>query len=241
MPDVTNLYYPGEAFIGYRAQLLVGQGGSPELFAAVADVNQITPGDMTTNVVPKTHLRSPDAHHEKLAALRDSGPFGVEGNWRPRHGSQSNAGGDGFTNGGLVRMWRERREANFKLLVPIGIPGAAIAVTTLVQAAGVATCTTSAPHDLTTGDVVEVAGAAEVDYNGSKVVTVTSPTAFTYPVPIGTASPATGTMTVTATEDLEWPFTGVVTKFQPGALALEEKTGFTAEITPLRAFDAALP
>src|SRR3954470_10398146 len=97
MSDVTDSYYAGEAFDGYGSQLLVGQDdGSPETFVAVADVEMITPGEMKTDVFEKTHLRSPSAHKEHKAGLRDSGPFQLKGNWRPGHGSQSTAGGDGF-------------------------------------------------------------------------------------------------------------------------------------------------
>ena len=82
MADVTDTYYAGEAATGYGSQLLVGQGGaSPQTFAAIADVDEITPGDMSTNVIEKTHLRSPEAHKEKMAGLRDSGAFTVAGNW----------------------------------------------------------------------------------------------------------------------------------------------------------------
>jgi len=164
MADVTDTYYEGQAFTGYGSQLLVGQGGaSPQAYAAIADVESIEPGEMSTNVIEKTHLRSPEAHREKMAGLRDSGAFTVTGNWRPEHGSQSNVGGDGFTNGGLVALWRNRTEADFKILLPIGSPA------------------------------------------------------------------------------LEWPFRGVVTKFQPGALGPDDKVPFTAEITPLRDFSADLP
>lgn len=163
MSDVTDLFYEGEAFLGYGSQLLVGQDdGSPETFVAIADVEKITPGDMSTATVKKTHLRSPEAHQEKLAALRDSGPFTIMGNWRPRHGSQSNAGGDGHTLG-LIGLWRTRAERNFKIV-------------------------------------------------------------------LADASPGT-----------EWPFRGVVTKFQPGEITGEDKVPFTAEITPLTDFSADLP
>src|SRR5580765_2810780 len=164
MSDTTDTYYPGEAFTGYGAQLMVGQGGaSPEDFAAIADIESITPGEMSTNVIEKTHLRSPEAHREKIAGLRDSGPFALAGNWRPTHGSQSNAGGDGFTGGGLVALWRTRAERNFKIVLTDGSPGT------------------------------------------------------------------------------EWPFRGVVTKFQPGEIVGDGKVGFTAEITPLGDFSADLP
>lgn len=164
MSNVTDTFYPGEAFIGYGSQLEIGQDdGSPETFVAVADIMSITPGDMTTGVVQKTHLRSPDRHHEKIATIRDSGPFTIAGNWRPNHGSQSNVGGDGFAAGGLLFLWRTVAERNMKIVLSDG-------------------------------------------------------------------SPAT-----------EWPFRGVVTKFQPGSIALDVKVDFTAEITPLQDFSADLP
>jgi len=165
MGDVTDTYYEGEAFHGYGSQLLVGDGGSPETFEAIADVLSITPGDMTTAVIQKTHLRSLEAHHEKLAGLRDSGPFTITGNWRPKHQSQSNAGGGSgaFASGGLIYLWRTRAERNFKIVLSDG-------------------------------------------------------------------SPAT-----------ELPFRGVVTKFQPGEIGVDDKVSFTAEITPLGDFSADLP
>jgi len=245
MSDVTNTYYPGEAITGYGAQLLVGQGGisvDPEddTYAAVADVMEITPGDMTTEVVDITHLRSPEAHREKKATLRDSGPFALSGNWRPTHGSQNNAGGDGH-NIGLIGLWRTRQQRNFKIQVPTDTVGTAVALTGIVQAAGVATATAGAAHGLTSGDMVEISGAAEGEYNGVKIITVTSPTVFTYTVAVGTASPATGTLEATPRESIDWPFRGVVTKCQPGTIGLTDKINFTAEITPLSDFSANLP
>jgi hypothetical protein len=240
MSDITNRYYPGEAITGYGAQLLVGQGTTPETYVAIADVMEITPGDMTTEVTDITHLRSPEAHREKKATLRDSGAFALSGNWRPRHGSQNNVGGDGF-NIGLIGLWRTRQERNFVLQVPTETPGTPIPVTGIVQAAGVATVTSTAAHGLTTGDTVSMAGAAQGEYNGVKTITVVTPTTFTYAVATGTVTPATGTIVATPLESLELPFRGVVTKFQPGAVGLTEKVPFTAEITPLRDFSAALP
>ena len=120
MSDVTGQFYAGEAFIGYGAEFRVGQNtGSPENFVAVADVISIQPGDMTTGVLDKTHLRSPDRHREKLATLRDSGPFTVMANYRPQHGSHTVAGGDGFAaDRSLPALWRDVTEANFEIELP---------------------------------------------------------------------------------------------------------------------------
>lgn len=165
MADVSNTFYEGQAIHGYGAQLMVGDGTSPEVFESVADVESITPGDMSTAVIEKTHLRSPFAHREKMAGLRDSGAFTIVGNWRPKHESQSNTGGGSgsFVSGGLVALWIARTTHNFKIV-------------------------------------------------------------------LNDSSPAT-----------EWPFTGIVTKFQPGEIGIDDKITFTAEITPVSDFSAQLP
>ena len=119
MADITGQTYPGQGFIGYLTELRVGQGGSPELFVAVADVRLITPGDMTTGTAELTHLRSPDGHREWLLTLRDSGEFSVVGNYRPGHGSHTVAGGDGFNpDYSLVSLWKRRVSNNFEIVLP---------------------------------------------------------------------------------------------------------------------------
>jgi len=165
MADVTDTYYAGEAFHGYGSQFMVGDGASPEGFEAVADILTITPGAMETARIDKTHLRSPAAHKESLAGLRDSGPFTISGNWRANHESQSNAGGGSgsFASGGLISMWIDRVTRNFKIVCSDG-------------------------------------------------------------------SPAT-----------EFPFSGYVSKFQPGEIGTDDKVNFTAEIQPAGDFSSDLP
>lgn len=118
--DVTDTFYAGDAFIGYGAQFMVGQGdGSPETFVAVPDIEKITPGDMTTGVVQITHLRSPGRHHEKKGTIRDSGAIVLMGNYRPDHGAHKQSGGDGFDdNHSLLNLWRNVVENNFKIVLP---------------------------------------------------------------------------------------------------------------------------
>lgn len=125
--DVTDLFYAGDAFIGYGAQLLVGQDDSPETFVAVPDVTSITPGDASTGIVDKTHLRSPDRHREKKGTIRDHGAFAVAGNYRPEHGAHKTAGGDGFLPGrSLVALNDNVTEANFKIELPVDAGSPAI-------------------------------------------------------------------------------------------------------------------
>lgn len=69
-------------------------------------------------------------------------------------------------------------------------------VTTLVQAAGVATCTMSAAHGLSTGDQVVIRGAQPDGYNKVATITVGAASVFTYSVDGGLSTPATGTPVV---------------------------------------------
>src|SRR5262245_29488626 len=121
--NLTGTYYPAEGSAhGYGSELLVGfdsgSPGSPTVFEAVAEVRTIQFGEGTTATFDRTHLRSPDAHREKAAALRDTGEFTLECNWRPRHVSQSYTGGgsNSFTGGGMLRKWADRKELTFKLV-----------------------------------------------------------------------------------------------------------------------------
>jgi hypothetical protein len=124
MADLSGTYYASEGIHGYGTEWQIGDGASPENFESVPFVKRITPGDMTTAVLDKTHLRSPDTHREKKLGLRDSGPFSVELIWTPKHESQSNAGGGSgvFQGGGLFAMWIARSEHNMKLIIPDGSP-----------------------------------------------------------------------------------------------------------------------
>lgn len=163
--DVTDLYYSSEAKIGYGGQFLVGQGGSPETFVAVPEIDSMTVLDGTTGVVDVTHLRSPGRHREKRGTLRDSGPITLTGTYRPAHGAHKRAGGDGFSaTHSLFSLFRNVTEANFGIYIP-----------DTPQPDG-------SPAE--TGDIL--------------------------------------------------PIRGTVTRYQVGAMTLDAKQTFTAEITPLR-------
>jgi hypothetical protein len=126
MADRTNDFYAlDNAIQGYGAQIMVGDGASPESFEAIAGVTSITPGEMSTADILRTHLRSPLRHQEHAPGLRDSGPFVLEGKWLPDEQSQSNEGGGSgpFASGGLIKLWREAQIHNFKIVLGDGSPG----------------------------------------------------------------------------------------------------------------------
>ena len=123
MSDRTDMYYAAsDAIQPYGAQLMMGDGASPEVFEAVAGVTRITPGEMSTADGVRTHLRSPDAHHEHMPGMRDSGAFGLGLIWLPNEQSQSNAGGGSgaFQPGGLIAVWRARTIHNWKIVLNNG-------------------------------------------------------------------------------------------------------------------------
>lgn len=75
----------------------------------------------------------------------------------------------------------------------------ALSLSGIVQTGGTATATAASAHGLPIGDPIEItiAGATPAAYNGTFLCTPTTTTAFTYSVPSGTTSPATGTMKYT--------------------------------------------
>jgi hypothetical protein len=85
------------------------------------------------------------------------------------------------------------------------ILGGSKTLATLTQATGLATATATLAHGFTVGDTLEItiAGATPVAYNGTFLCTVTTTTAFTYAVPSGTASSATGSPAYTVEDVAE--------------------------------------
>jgi hypothetical protein len=75
---------------------------------------------------------------------------------------------------------------------------------TITTSGNVATATMAGGHPFVTGQTVVHSGAVQTQYNGAVVVTVTSPTTYTFTVSGNPASPATGTIAAVAglTSDL---------------------------------------
>ena len=149
MADVTNTFYTGAAFIGYGSQWLIGQADSPETFVAVADIESIQFGEMNAGIVNKTHLRSPGRAHEKIATIRDLGAFTMTGNLRLAHGSQNNAGGDGFTAGGLIALHRALTERNMKIVLSDASPGTELPFTGVISSLNLGEITLDTPVKFT--------------------------------------------------------------------------------------------
>jgi hypothetical protein len=124
MADVTGTYYPGNADIGYGTEFLVGQDdGSPETFVALGDVIEVNLGGFNSEIIDKTHLRSPGRAREKLTGLRDYENITVRCNYDRNHGGHLQAGGDGFdANHNMPALHISQAENNFKVLLGSGSP-----------------------------------------------------------------------------------------------------------------------
>ena len=70
----------------------------------------------------------------------------------------------------------------------------------LTRAAGVATVSSPIDHGYITGDSVQISGAEQGAYNGTKSITVTGPKTFTYTVTGTPQTPATGTVKVVSNQ-----------------------------------------
>lgn len=129
MADRTDTFYAAAAAIhGYGFQLMVGNGASPEVFEAVAALRNVTPGEASTDDIDRTHARSPGAHKEHMAGMRDSGAFTFEGIYLPAEDSLSTTGGGSgpFSAGGIPSFWTDRQDRNFKLVLNNGSPATAM-------------------------------------------------------------------------------------------------------------------
>lgn len=69
-------------------------------------------------------------------------------------------------------------------------------ITSLTRSGSLVTAITASDHDLATGLLATIAGAAETDYNGSFTLTVVDATTFTYDITGTPSTPATGSPTV---------------------------------------------
>jgi hypothetical protein len=103
----------------------------------------------------------------------------------------------------LDRGVAQTRKGSKRLTDTIGTTGAPLTldftlgtdrtVTSITRASTTATVTATA-HGFTSGDQVNIRGAAQTDYNGDFIVTVTDANTFTYTVSGSPATPATGTI-----------------------------------------------
>src|SRR5687768_16228446 len=72
-----------QATIGYGTLLQRGDGGSPEVFTAIAEVDSISPPQTVADDVEVTHLTSPNRTKEYIQGMLDAGEASAHINWLP--------------------------------------------------------------------------------------------------------------------------------------------------------------
>ncbi|TCU34167.1 phage tail tube protein [Rhizobium azibense] len=85
-----------------------GNGASPEVFATIANVSQISAGGVTVNMIDATHLDSPDFYAEFIPGLKTADEWTATIGWDPSDPTQN-----GTT--GLRKQMEDRTSATFRM------------------------------------------------------------------------------------------------------------------------------
>lgn len=99
------------AMKSFGTLLQVGDGSTPESFATVAEVRDITPIGVNSDTEEVTHMSSPGGYKEYLPTLLDAGEVSFEVNWDPV------AATHGYATG-LLKDAEDQVLRNFQLLLP---------------------------------------------------------------------------------------------------------------------------
>lgn len=110
-----------------------------------------------------------------------------------------------------------------------GIPPL-LAVTSITRSSTTATVTTVAPHGFVTGQRIVVLGADQSEYTGTRTVTVTGASTFTYDVAASAVTPATGTIKVSQAGAITGALAGGLT-----VTTIPMLTGVSGVIVPVKA------
>lgn len=92
------------AFSGYGIQVKLGDGGSPENFTAINEVQQADFTGSKVDLADVTNVQSPNARREYIATLIDSGEFNFTANYLPNDATQQ--GMQAVMDARLVRNWQ---------------------------------------------------------------------------------------------------------------------------------------
>ena len=89
----------------------VGDGGTPENFATVAEAKSISGPTFDSTVIDVTSQDSASHVKEKIQGLLDSGDVTFECNWIPSNATQS-------STTGLMYLHQNRIQRNMRLVIP---------------------------------------------------------------------------------------------------------------------------
>jgi hypothetical protein len=99
-------------FWPYGTKFQKGDGATPEVFADIASVIEVVPGEMTRDEIDFTnHSSGAYGYREFMGGLRDAGSYEINGNWDP-----TNATHNGTT--GVLAAFESDDNSNWRLQLP---------------------------------------------------------------------------------------------------------------------------
>jgi hypothetical protein len=101
-----------EGVIGLGTLLKIGNGASPEVFSAIAEVKDITGPGLTSEFAEFTHQQSTGGYREYKPTFKNSGEITFKCNFLPDDTTQ------GFSTSGLLKDYEDQTLRNFQLLFP---------------------------------------------------------------------------------------------------------------------------
>jgi predicted secreted protein len=101
-----------EGVIGLGTILKIGDGATPEVFTAIAEVKDITGPGLTREFADFTHQQSSGGYREYKPTFKNSGDVTFKCNFLPDDETQ------GFATGGLLKDYEDGTLRNFQLVFP---------------------------------------------------------------------------------------------------------------------------
>lgn len=99
------------AFWVYGSKLQLGNGGTPESFADIAEVMDITPPPMERDEIEVTNQQSTGGWREYIPGWRDGGEVTFNCNWLPNNATQNETTG-------LLKTFADNLLHNWKIVLP---------------------------------------------------------------------------------------------------------------------------
>lgn len=101
-----------EGVIGLGTLLKIGSGLSPETFAPIAEVKDITGPGLTREFAEFTHQQSSSGYREYKPTFKNSGDVTFKCNFLPDNATQ------GYSTSGILKDYEDGTLRNFQLLFP---------------------------------------------------------------------------------------------------------------------------
>ncbi len=160
------------------------------------DKEQIyVPGDSATLQIEFLRIDTVERFPQKQdRVLEAEAPFSDKSIWKV---TLSKNDIDKIVSGGFRIRLTDTGDTIVRNIEGAGVPG-------LSRVSNVVTVTTTQPHSFKTGDEVEIAGAADVDFDGTfTIVSVPDNTSFTYSQTDVDADSGGGTVSLTSDQEIQ--------------------------------------